>query len=89
MCAYSIQPSKLYSNVESIMDFGVPNHMPSTNSLFNSHDSKKNTQHKVSIRDGNHLSLLGSGSVNVPNDTLEYVFHVQGIPINLLYIYHA
>ena len=71
------------------MYFGASNHTLGTTSLFNTYDNKKHTQHKVSISDGNHFSVLGYGNVHVPNDTLEYVFHVQGIPINLLSIFHA
>ena len=68
------------------MDSNVSNHMTSLSPLLNSYDTKKHTQHKVSISDGNHLSLLGYGDVNVPNGTLEHVFHVQRMSINLISI---
>ena len=63
--------------------------MYGTNFWFNSHDTKKHTQYKVSISDCNRLSILGSSSVNAPNGTLEVVFHIQGIPINSLSIWCA
>ena len=71
------------------MDYGASNHMFGTTYLFNSHGNKNYTEHKVSISDGNHILVLGFGNVNVPNGTLEDLFHVQGIPINLLSIYRA
>ena len=71
------------------MDSSVPNHMSGTTSLFNSYDTKKHTTQKVSINDGNYLSVLGSSNVDFLNGTLEYVFHVQGMLIELLYIYCA
>ena len=77
LCSYSNQPSKPSSNVEWIMDYGASNHMSSTNYLFNTYDTKKHTQQNVSIIYGNHVLVLGSCSVNVPNGTLEDVFHVQ------------
>ena len=49
---------------------------------------KTHTSHKVSINDVNHLLILGSNNVNVPNG-VENAFQVQGIPINLLSICHA
>ena len=76
MCAYFVQPSKLYSNMEWMMDSSVSNHMNGLASLLNYYDTKKHTTQKVSIRNGNHVSVLGSGNVDVPNGTLEDVFHV-------------
>lgn len=32
---------------------------------------------------------MGFGDVTVPNGTLEYIFHVQGMPINFISIYHS
>ena len=72
-----------------ILDSGASNHMTSFAYLFNSYETKKHTTQKVYISDSNHLSVLGYGDVNVPNSTFEDVFHVQGIPINLLSIFHA
>ena len=88
-CTYYVQPSHFCFSVECIMDSNASNHMTGLDFLLNSYDTKKHTQHKVSISDSNHLSLLGSGNVIVPNGTLEHVFHVQRMPINLLSIYHA
>ena len=85
LCAYSLQPSKSSSKVEWIMDFGASNHMTGSTSLFKYYDTKKNTTQKVSIHHGKQLLDIRSSNVNVPNSTLEYLFHVQGIPINLLF----
>ena len=61
--------------------------MSGTTSLFNTFDTKNHTQRKVSISDGNNISLLGSGTDNVPSGTLKEVFHVQWMPTNLISIY--
>jgi hypothetical protein len=58
-------------------------------SLFTSYDKENNLAQKVSISDGNNISVVGSSNVDVPNGVLEDVFHVEGMPINLLSIYHA
>jgi len=71
------------------MDFGASNHMSRTASLFSSYYTHKHTSQKFSIGDGKQLSVIGSRNVKVPNGTLEYVFHVQGMPINFLSIYRA
>jgi hypothetical protein len=31
--------------------------------------------------------MVGFGNVDVPNGVLEDVFHVEGMPINLVYVY--
>ena len=71
------------------MNSSASNHMFGIAYLFNSYDTEKYTQYKVSISDGNDLSILGSCSVNVPNGTLEDVFHVQVSHINFISIYCA
>ena len=45
------------------MDSGASNHVTGLASLINSYDARKHTQHIVSIRDGNRLSILGFGKV--------------------------
>jgi hypothetical protein len=64
-------------------------HMTGNAYLFTSYDNNKHSSHKVSIGDGKQLDVIGSSNVKVTNCQLEDVFHVQNIPINLLYIYHA
>ena len=61
--------------------------MTATTYLFTSYDTKRLTTHKVSISDGKQLSIIGHSNIKVTNGTLEDLFHVQVIPINLLYIY--
>jgi hypothetical protein len=70
------------------MDYGASNHMFST-SLFYSYDTHKHTSHKVYISDGNKILVVHSGNAKVPNDTLEYVFHVHDMPINIISIYRS
>jgi hypothetical protein len=68
------------------MDSGDSNHMIGATSLFTSYDNNKHVAHKVSISDGKQLSVVGSGNIQVPNGVLEDVFHVEGTPINLLFV---
>jgi hypothetical protein len=89
LSAYFVQPGNSSSYVEWIMDSGASNHMTGTASLFTSYDNNKHTTQKVSISDGKQLSVVGSGNIQVPNGVLEDVFHVEGMPINLLSVYHA
>jgi hypothetical protein len=74
------------SHVECIMDFGASKHMTGNASLFTSYDNNKHPSQKVSIGDSKKLDVIGSGNVKVTNGHLEDVFHVQNIPISLLYI---
>jgi hypothetical protein len=75
--------------VEWIMDYGASNHMFVIASFFSSYDTQKNASQNFSIGDGKQLLVVGFGNVKVPNGTLEYFFHVQGMPINLFYSYRA
>jgi hypothetical protein len=72
-----------------IIDSGASKDMTGNASLFTSYDNNKHSPQKVSIGDGKQLDVIGSSNVKVTNGQLEDVFHVQNIPINLLYIYHA
>ena len=87
LCAFFVQPNK--SSVEWIMDSGASKHMTGDASLFSTYDNNTHTSQKVSIGDGKQLSVIGSGNVNVSNGTLESVFHVKDMPINLLSVYRA
>jgi len=87
LCAYSIQ-SNIFS-MEFIMDYGACRHMTRNASSFYTYDTNIHTSQKVSISDGKQLSVVGSGNVKVSNGTLEDVFHVKYIPINLLCVYCA
>jgi len=69
------------------MDSCASNHMTSIASLVTSYENNKHTTQNISIRDGKQLSVVGSSNIQVPNGVLEDVFHVEGIPINLLYVY--
>ena len=66
------------------MDSGASKHTIENDFLFSTYDTNKHTSHKVSIGDGKKLSVVGSGNVHVSNGTLEDVFHVKDMPINLL-----
>jgi hypothetical protein len=70
--------------MEWILDLGASNHMTGNASLFTSYDKEKHLAQKVSISDGNNISVVGFGNVDVPNGVLEDVFHVEGMPINFL-----
>ena len=71
------------------MDSGASKHMTRNASLFSTYDTNTHTSQKVSIGDGKQLSVIGSGNVTNSNGTLEDVFHVKDMPINLLSVYRA
>jgi len=71
------------------MDSGASKHMTGNASLFSTYDTNTHISQKVSIGDGKQLFVVGSGNVNVSNGTLEDVFHVKDMPINLLSVYRA
>ena len=87
LCAFSIQPNN--SSVEWIIDSGASKHMTGNASLFYTYDTNTHTSQKVSIGDGKQLSVIGLGNVIVSNGTLEDVFHVKDMPINLVSVYCA
>ena len=71
------------------MDSGASEHMTGDASLFTPYENHKHISQKVSIGDGKQLSVIGSSNVNVTNGQLEDVFHVEHMPINLIFIYRA
>ena len=71
------------------MDSSAYQHMISNASLFTSYDNNEHISQKVSIGNSKQLFVIGSGNINVSNNQLEDVFHVENMPINFISIYCA
>jgi len=87
LCAYYVQSNNF--SMEWIMDFGASKHMTGNVFLFSTNGTNKHVSQKVFIGDGKQLSVVGYVNVHVSNGTLEDVFHVKDVPINLLSAYRA